>query len=127
MVDYGQNSGYLAKQYGISQRRVQQLSKVYRETGDILIRKPYANYLEYIVPLILLIHLRYDVDASLIGKILHSRYGPKMDNNLFNEILKLQGMAMNEPKNRTRKKLWIRYERQHSKFPNKLKYSFGLR
>jgi len=119
VVDYGEDSGYIAKLYGISRRRVQQLCREYRLSGKVPElkrrgRKPYAKYPEYTEALIIELHIRYGIGASLIGKILRNRYRIRMDNNRIHEVLKMHGYACTEPNKRVRKKPWIRYERSHS-------------
>ncbi len=51
VVDYGLSTGFVARQFGITRRRVQQLVKHYRETGEVPVlrrpeRKPYAKHPE---------------------------------------------------------------------------------
>jgi len=49
VIDHDLNTQYVADRYDIGRRRVQQLAKEYRETGEVSTvetpgRKPYAEY-----------------------------------------------------------------------------------
>ncbi len=49
VVDYGLSTAYVARQFGITQRRVQQLVKHYMDTGEVPVlyrpgRKPSTNH-----------------------------------------------------------------------------------
>ena len=119
IVHHDLDTDYIAKLYDVSQRRVQQLAKEYRETKETPVlkrrgRKPCAEDTPHIDPLIIRLHQKYGISASLIGQMLRNRYKISMDNNRINEILKERGMSMDEPNKRVRKKPWIRYERKHS-------------
>ncbi len=39
VVDYGLSTGFVARQFGVTRRRVQQLMKHYRETGEVPVLK----------------------------------------------------------------------------------------
>jgi len=113
------NTDYVAKIYGISRRRVQQLVKEYRETGRIPIlknrgRKPYASYPSNIEDIVIEAKKKIKGSACVIARYLRKKYSIRIGNNKVNEILKANGMAREDKNKRVRKKPWIRYERQHS-------------
>lgn len=119
VVRYGISTREVADRYGVSQRRVQQLCKYYRDTGKYPEihrsgRKRYRKYPAEIQDLILETYRQYKCCAGTIGRILRKRYKMQIDNNVIHLILKVNGMARDEPGKRKRKKPWVRYEREHS-------------
>jgi putative transposase len=119
VVKYKLTTDFVANQFGISQRRVEQLVKEYRDTGDIPVlkkpgRKPYAQYPANLRDEILRAKAKLRCGASGIGNYLRKVRGIKIDNNRIHALLLEEGMAKEEPNKKVRKTPWIRYERQYS-------------
>ncbi len=119
VVKYNLPTCFVADQFGVSRRRVQQLAREYRETGRIPILKqpgrlPYAEYPANLREDILLAKAKHKCGASGIGHYLRKARGIRVDNNLIHAILLEEGMAREEPNKRRRKTPWIRYERHYS-------------
>lgn len=119
VIRYNLTTEFVANQFGISQRRVEQLVKAYRDTGEVPAlktpgRKPYANNPTNLRDEILRVKAKLRCGASGIGDYLRTVRGIKIDNNRIHNLLLEEGMAKEEPNKKGRKKPWIRYERQHS-------------
>lgn len=97
---------------GVSTRRVQQLYSEYKSTWVIHVQKKAGRHKqplpEQVKYEIIKLYKMYRANASYIGKILRAK-GYVVDNNRVNQVLKVAGFAMSEPKKWHRKK-WIRYE-----------------
>lgn len=115
-VNYGLDSQFVADQFGVSRRRVQQIAKEYRETG--IIPKPgkpgpkpgsYDKLRKQIIAAKRMI----GGSAVVIGKYLRVKRNMRADNNRIHTILLEENMAKEEPRKKGRKK-WVRYERSHS-------------
>ena len=92
VVDHELDTQLVAEQFDISRRRVQQLAKTYRETGEIPEletpgRKPYADYPADLHVRILELYERYEQGATVIAKLLRIRDGIAVDNNTVHAIL----------------------------------------
>ena len=92
VVDHELNTQYVADRYDISRRRVQQLAKDYRESGQIPTietpgRKTYAEYLPSLIERILELYDLHEQGAAAIAHILRERDGITIDNNRVHEIL----------------------------------------
>lgn len=118
VVHYGVSTKEMARKYGVSERRIQQLCKEYRETGNIPFPKKVGRkrkeYDEEIKRKILKTAKKYRCGAVKLSRILRKKYGIKLDHNKVQEILRVNGMAKEDEKKRKRKKPWVRYEREHS-------------
>lgn len=119
VVDYGLASGFVAGQFGVTQRRVQQLVREYRGAGRIPVlktpgRRPYAHYPVNLRDEILRAKAKLRCGASGIGNYLRGVRGIRVDNNRVHAVLLEEGMAREEPNKRGRKTPWIRYEREYS-------------
>ena len=119
VVNHGLDTDYVARLFDISQRRVQQLTKEYKETGEIPTlkrpgRRPYRTYPQNFEALVVQIHKKTRSSASMIAKIIRNKYSIQVSNNKVHEILKANGMAHEDKNKQVRKKPWIRYERKHS-------------
>jgi len=119
VVDHGLDTGYVARQFGISQRRIQQLAKRYRETdvipkAGVRGRRPYARYPSDLADLVLRLHRRTRRGAVAIARHLRIRHGIRVRNGVVHGILEGAGLVRENPNMRGRKKPWIRYEREHS-------------
>ena len=77
-------------------------------------RKPFRNYPDELKCLIVKISKRYKCGATTVGKILRTRYGVEIANDVIQDVLVMNGLAKRDKNKRVRKKPWIRYERQHS-------------
>jgi putative transposase len=119
VVKYGLTTKYVAKLFRISQRRVQQLVKEFKETGNIPKlnrsgRKPYRVYPLNFEKIIVRTYNKTRSSASIIAKIIREKHSIPVSNNKVHEILKANGMAREDKNKQVRKKPWIRYERKHS-------------
>ena len=102
VVDYGLSTSFVAEQFGVTQRRVQQLIKHYRETGEVPVlkrpgRKPHANYPENLRDEVLWAKAKLKCSATGIAAYLRKNKGIKVDNNLVHRILLEEGLAVEEP------------------------------
>jgi transposase len=92
VVDYGVDTKIVAEQFGISRRRIQQLAKAYRETGEIREletpgRKPYADHPDDLDERILELHQLLDISAVAIAHVLRTRDGLSIANDRVHVIL----------------------------------------
>ena len=112
-------TSYVAELYGISQRRVQQLVKEYRETGEFPIiqkvgRKPYSNYPSDIREQVKRAKKKLHGGTVVVAKYLRKKKGIKIGNDAVHMILLEENMTKEDDRKKVRKKPWIRYERKHS-------------
>lgn len=119
VVNHGLNTKSVARLFKISQRRVQQLLKEYKETGIIPKlhrsgRKPYRIYPLNFEKLVIRTYNKTKSSASIIAKIIREKHSIPVSNNKVHDILKANGMAHEDKNKQVRKKPWIRYERKHS-------------
>ena len=119
VVDHEMDTQLVADQFDISRRRVQQLAKTYRETGEIPEletpgRKPYADYPADLHIRILELYDRYEQGATVIAKLLRIRDGITVDNNAVHAILQEYEHVTENPKKQGRKRPWVRWERDFS-------------
>jgi len=119
VVDHGLDTGYVAHQFGISRRRVQQLVKVYRDTGLYPVvrrrgRPPYSDHPPDLAERVLRIHRRTRRGAVSIARELRVHHGIRVGNDVVHGILVESGLVKENANMRNRKKPWIRYEREHS-------------
>lgn len=109
----------VADQFDISRRRVQQLAKTYRETGEIPAlqtpgRKPYADLPDNLEDRILKLEARLDVGAVTIAHILQVRDGLSIGNDRVHAILGEHDRVTEQPRKQGRRRPWVRWEREHS-------------
>jgi putative transposase len=112
--------GTLAKEIaeieGVTPRRVNQIYRQYRDTGEIpKLRKPgrpKKELTEEDIKVIKDTHEEYRCNAIVSQKILKER-GYNISKNKIHKVLKMLGYAREE-KNKKKRKKWIRYERKHS-------------
>jgi len=119
VVDKGLSTEQAAKDFDVSQRRIQQLAKKYRETGKIPMlkkrgRKPYADYPEDIEERIIQASEEFQMGATLIAKYLRKKDDVKIADSKVHEVLLENNMARENDNKKGRKKPWVRYERNHS-------------
>ena len=114
----GLGTRLLAEQFGVGQRRIQQILREYRKTDEIpkiraLGRRPYVQYPKNFDRLVLDLHQKYGLGGTYLARYLR-KLGWKIDNNKVHWILLHNKMASSQPSKQKRKKPWIRYEREHS-------------
>jgi hypothetical protein len=119
VVDHELNTQFVAYQFEISRRRVQQLAQTYRETDEIPEletpgRKPYAEYPTGLDDRILKIHERLGMGAVAVAHVLRVRDDLTIDNNVVHEILKEHDNMTKNPRKQGRRHPWVRCEREHS-------------
>jgi len=106
----------IAEIEGISARRVNQIYKQYKETGEIpRLREPGRSKKELTeeeIEAIKEAYEEYRCNAIVLQTILKDR-GYSISKNKIHEVLKMLGYAKEE-KNKKKRKKWIRYERKHS-------------
>lgn len=103
----------------ISIRRVNQVWKIYEETGQIpeigqnmgRPKKPIAIWEEAIVKEA---YEKYRVSADTLERLISRDYKEKIPHNRIHTILIFLGFAKTKNTKDIRKKFWIRYERKHS-------------
>ena len=119
VVDHGMSTDYVAGQFNVSRRRVQQIGKVYRETGKIPVPKTRGRPIRNDVPANLEDHIirarkKLRVGAVGIGHYLRKRLGIHVGNDRIHSILAASGYVKENPKMKGKRKRWIRYERSQS-------------
>jgi transposase InsO family protein len=119
VVDYSVDTTIVAEQFGISRRRVQQLAKQYRETGEIPEletpgRKPYADHPEDLDECVLELYHTLDIGAVAIAHILRTRDGLSIANNRVHAILQEHDHVTENPNKQGRRRPWVRFERDYS-------------
>ena len=116
-MDTGQSTRQVARDIKISHERVRQIYNQYKRTGDIpvlqSVGRPKKQLTETEINLILNSFLKYKVSASWLRKIIKHENNININHNKIHEVLLINNMAKIIRK-RTRKKDWIRYERDHS-------------
>ena len=91
VVEHNLKTDYVARIYGISQRRVQQFAKHYRDTGEIPVlkkrgRKPHSDYPPNIRELVLDTKTRLHAGTVVVARYLRMKYGIKIGNNAVHRI-----------------------------------------
>ena len=119
VVDHGVDTGLVAEQFEISRRRVQQLAKTYRETGEIPHletpgRRPYADYPDDLEERVLDLRQRFGAGAVVIAHVLRVRDGLSVANNRVHAILQEHDYVSKNPTKQGRKRPWVRFEREYS-------------
>ncbi len=107
----------LAGLYGVSARRVQQLVKEYRETGEVprlsKNRRPKTFLTEEQKHLIDKAHEESRLGARLLRYDIRSKHGVNIPHNKIHAYLKQKGLAEPDEKKQKQRK-YCRYERKHS-------------
>ncbi len=102
---------------GISERWVQKLWLKYRSTDNIPELKkpgrPRASITDEERSIVKKMFTLYRVGACLLEGVAMLTYGIHIPHNRIHKIMKQEGIAMDEPRKRNRRK-WIRYERTYS-------------
>lgn len=115
----GETSYQVRKISGISVRRVDQIWKEYKETGEIPeigLRngRPMKLIEEKEVDIVKEAYSKYRVSASTLEPIIKRDYGIYIPHNRIHATLLHLGYATKKTNKDIRKKEWIRYERRHS-------------
>ena len=115
----GLSSAFIAKQFGLCKRRVEQVWRNYKLTGNYLSiqvpgRKSYRKLIPGIEEKIKRLHQKHGFGATYIAKYLRKNDNQKLSNNFVHKILLDNKMAVEEKNKKKRKKPWVRYERMHS-------------
>jgi transposase len=119
VVDHGVDTGLVAEQFEISRRRIQQLVKEYRESGEIPQletpgRRPYAEYPDDLEERVLDLRQRLRAGAVVIAHVLRVRDGLSIANNRVHEILQEHDHVSENSTKQGRKRPWVRFEREHA-------------
>jgi len=117
--DHGLDTQFVADQFEISRRRVQQLAKEYRETGEIPSldtpgRRSYAEDPPDLEERILEIHHSYDLGAEAVSNVLRVRDGISIDTNRVHAIMEENDHVTANPHKQGRKRPWVRFEREYA-------------
>ncbi len=115
----GLSSAYIAKQFNLSTRRVEQIWQYYEKTKSYMQlktpgRKPYRQISPYIEQKVTSLREKYRWGATYLAKYLRKKEGIKVSNGFVHDILLKNNMATPNPKKQKRRSPWIRYERTHS-------------
>ena len=114
----GLSSLLIAKQLGVSKRRINQVWNKYNLPGFFYLKKPgklaERKLSEQELKAIFYLHENQKSGARIIAKLLRLRYKIKIGNNLVHKALLDNGRAMLNENKQKRRKPWIRYEREHS-------------
>ena len=113
------DTAVVAEQFEISRRRVQQLAKEYRETGEIPEletpgRTPYADHPADLEDRVLDLHQRLGAGAVVIAHVLRIRDGLSIANNRVHKILQEYEHVTENSNKQGRRRPWVRFEREHA-------------
>lgn len=116
---YGFSSGLIARQLGLSKRRINQVWRYYMITGKYLeIKKSGKEKYKFLTQqetdLILRIQKQQCCGARVIGKILRRKYNKHISNMLIHMFLLENSLAIPNKNKQKRRKPWVMYERKHS-------------
>jgi putative transposase len=108
----------IARDIKVSQRRVQQVIKEYKETGrepvyGEKIGRPSRSYDEREAQIVKAAHERYRFGARMLEHVIRKQYMVCISHNRIHMYMRAQGLARENPKKQRRCK-WVRYEREHS-------------
>jgi transposase InsO family protein len=118
-VDHGLDTSYIADRSDISRRRVQQLAKEYRDTGDLPRvetpgRNPFAEYPADIIDRVLDLYKLHEQAAAAIAHIVRQCDDLTIDNNRVHTILQEYEHVTETPNKQGRKRPWVPFERDYS-------------
>ncbi|MGM0405843.1 MAG: hypothetical protein ACQEQM_06860 [Thermoplasmatota archaeon] len=110
---HGLSTAYAADKFDVTQRRIQQLVKEYKDTRKTPTlkkrgRKSYREYSDEIVDLIKRSWKKYRMGAVAIAERLREEHEVKIDNNFVHMIMLENNMARENDNKKVRKKPWIR-------------------
>ena len=108
----------IARDVKVSQRRVQQIIKEYKETGQepVLgekVGRPRKPFTEKETEAIRAAHARYRFGARMLETVIRKQFKICISHNRIHMYLKAAGLAQEDLKKQKRRK-WVRYERKHS-------------
>ncbi len=119
VVDHDLDTGLVADQFEISRRRVQQLAKEYRDSGEIPQletpgRNAYAEYPDDLEERILELRQRLGAGAVAIAHVLRVRDNLSIAHNRVHAILEEYDHVTDNPNKQGRRRPWVRFERQYA-------------
>ena len=119
VVDHDLDTQLVAEQFEISRRRVQQLAKEYRESGEIPQletpgRNSSAEYPPDLEDRILSLREQLGLGAVAVAHVLRVRDELSIDNNVVHEILKEYEHVTENDNKQGRRRPWVRFERDYS-------------
>ena len=107
----------MARLYGVSQRRVQQLVKIYRDTGEYPVLNPKRRPKRYLTDeekdIIEEAHKIARLGARMLEHHIRKHYKVSIPHNKIHEYLTEKGLAKPNPRKQKKRKR-CRYERKHS-------------
>ena len=111
-------SAFVASGVGVGIRRVDQIYKVYRDTGKIpeisRLRRPRKEIDKEERQVVIETYKQYRLGARLLEKVIKVKYNNHIPHNKIHMILIEEGYAVPNKNKQKRRKPWIRYERNHS-------------
>ena len=115
----GVSSVFIAKQFNISKRRVNQLLLEFKKTGLFPVlqkngTKPKRVYPRSLERRILSLHSKLGFGANYIAQYLRKKENFKIANNYVHSVLLANNKALANPKKQKRRKPWVRYEKPWS-------------
>lgn len=115
----GETSYQARKLAGISVRRVDQVWKEYRETGEtpkigLQNGRPRKSIEQWEIDLVKETYIKYRVSADTLERVIDKNFSKHIGHNKIHNILIQLGFAKKKNKKDIRKKNWIRYQRKHS-------------
>jgi transposase len=119
VVDHDLDTGLVADQFEISRRRVQQLAKEYRDSGEIPQmetpgRTAYAEYPDALEERVLELRQRLGAGAVAIAHVLRVRDDLSIAHNRVHAILEEYDHVTDNPNKQGRRRPWVRFERQYA-------------
>ncbi len=108
----------IARDVKVSQRRVQQIIKEYKETkqepvSSEKVGRPRNPYLQNEADVIRVAHARCRFGARMLETVIRKQFKICISHNRIHMYLKAEGLAQENLKKQKRRK-WVRYERKHS-------------
>ena len=115
----GLSSAYIAKQFGLSKRRIEQVWSYWLMNKSYLPlhkpgRKPIEKDHKKLRKVILRAYYKNRQSASYLAKYLRDKLNIRLSHNYIHKVLLSEGLAMQNFRKQKRKKPWVRYERKHS-------------
>ena len=114
----GVSTKEIARDMKVSQRRVQQVIKDWKETGREPVYgqkmgRPTKPYEEREAQIVMAACEKYRFGARMLEYVVRKQYKTLISHNRIHMYLKSQGLACEDKKKQRRRK-WVRYEREHS-------------
>jgi len=117
VVKHNKSTKSVAQIYGVSQRRIQQLVKIYKDTGEYPTlnpnRRPKTYLSEEEEDIIEKAYKECYLGARLLRYHIKKHYGISIPHNKIHAYLREKGYAHPDPKKQKKRKR-CRYERKHS-------------